>query len=319
MSKAAREYEQLAMALGLRFDAERMVIYGQREGFSLIVAPEKSGYPYQLTVSVGARSPRGTLERDEIKQFVKEDDTAVSITYDANRVKMFCKNIKNQEKLRAGLNSAISHFISFLKSKGYEPCCQFCGQQQVETAEYNVSGEYMHLCPDCAGKLRQDLTLTTQKKEQKSENMVGGIVGALLGSVIGAVCIIFFSQLGKIAVISGFVMAICTLKGYELLSGKLTKKGFIIGSIMMLVMTYLGDRMDWAIIIARELETDIFTGFQSVPLLLEAEMIESGDYWYNLIMLYLFTVAGAASVMYSMIKDRKKEGKFGQLGSPDVY
>ena len=30
----------------------------------------------------------------------------------------------------------------------------------------------------------------------------------------------------------------------------------------MIVMTYVGDRVDWAIMIARELETDVFYGYR---------------------------------------------------------
>ena len=47
-------------------------------------------------------------------------------------------------------------------------------------------------------------------------------------------------------------MAVCTLKGYEIGSGKLSKRGIVISVILMLVMTYVGDRLDWAIMIARE-------------------------------------------------------------------
>ncbi len=319
MSKLTQNYEQLAMALGFRFDAGRKIICGKREDYGIILFAEKSGYPYEMTACVSAHSPMGTLERDEIKQFVRDNKAARAINYDKNQVKLYFKNNKNQDKLREGVNSALTNLIQLLKRKGYAPCCQFCGQKQIETSAFDVSGEYMELCPDCAGKLRQDMTMATKQKQNKSENLIGGIVGALLGSVIGAVCIIFFSQLGRIAVISGFVMAICTLKGYELLGGKLTRKGFVIGSILMVAMTYVGDRLDWAIMVMREFETDLFTAYQSIPALIEADIIEIGNYGYNLAMLYLFTIAGAVSVIYSFVKDRKKEGKFGQIGSSESF
>lgn len=319
MSKVTQNYEQLAIALGLRFDAGRKIIYGKKEEYGIVLSAEKSGYPYQMVACVSAHSPMGSLEREEIKQFVRENKAAMSITHEKNQVKLFFKNLKNQEKLREGLNGALTGLIQLLKRKGYEPCCQFCGQKQIETSAFEVSGEYMELCPDCAGKLRQDMTMATKQKQNKSENLIGGVVGALLGAVIGAVCIIFFSQLGRVAVISGFVMAICTLKGYELLGGKLTKKGFVIGAVLMVAMTYVGDRLDWAIMVAREFETDLFTAYQSIPALIEADIIELSNYIYNLVMLYLFTIAGAASVIYSLSKDRKKEGKFGQIGSPESF
>ena len=188
--------------------------------------------------------------------------------------------------------------------------------QQMETAGYDTKGGYMHLCPDCAGRMRQDVMMAAQQKKEKGENLVGGLVGALLGSIIGVVCIVIFGQMGRVAVASGIVMAVCTLKGYEMLGGKLTKKGIVIGVLMMLVMTYIGDRIGWAIIIVRELGGDIFSAFQMVPAFVQWGRIESANYWGNLVLLYVFTVIGAIPTCTSIVKDRKKEGEFGQIGSP---
>lgn len=48
-------------------------------------------------------------------------------------------------------------------------------------------------------------------------------------------------------------------------AASLTKKGVIISGVIMIVMTYVGDRVDWAIMIARELETDVFYGYRLLP------------------------------------------------------
>lgn len=247
MSKVTQNYEQLAMALGFRFDRERNVIYGLREGFELLVYAADARYPYWLTVTLGARSPMGPLTKEDYKLFVKNEKPVVSLVQEGNLIKITLKNVKKQEQLRDNLSNGI---------------------------------------------------------------------GALLGSVIGVICIIFFSQLGRVAVLSGIVMAVCTLKGYEMLGGKLTKKGVVIGIIMMIFMTYIGDRIDWAILIAREWDVDLFEGFQYVPVLLAEDIIESANYWGNLAMLYIFTIGGAIPTSISIVKDQKKEGEFGQIGSP---
>lgn len=315
MSKVTQNYEQLAIALGLQFDAARNVIYGQRNGYEIVAyATNYASYPYMFTVCLSAKSSAGILSKQDCKQFTKEEKSAATLSQKANQIIMVLKNMKKQEKLRENFDSTLNSLIAFLRSKGFEPCCQFCGQQ-TETKAFEVAGDYMHLCPECAGRLRQNISLAAQQKQQKNENIVGGVVGALLGSVIGIVSIIIFSQLGYISILSGIIMAVCTLKGYELLGGKLTKKGAVISGILILLMTYVGDRMDWAIMIARELETDFFEGFRAVPYLLEIEVIESSSYWYNLILLYIFTALGGFSTMYTMLKERKKEGKMSQIGT----
>ncbi len=54
----------------------------------------------------------------------------------------------------------------------------------------------------------------------------------------------------------------------------------------MIVMTYVGDRVDWAIMIARELETDVFYGYRLLPLLLSEEVIDMTSYVLELVLLY---------------------------------
>ena len=315
MSKVMQNYEQLAMATGLRLDRDRKMLYGLREGFELLVYAADERYPYWLTVSLSARSPMGALGKDDYRLFVKNEKPVVSLVQEGNLIKMVLKNTPKQELLRNNLNYGIGALLAFLRSKGFAPCCQLCGQQ-METAGCDTNGGYMHLCPDCAGRMRQDAMVSIQQKKQKSENPVGGLVGALLGSLIGVVCIVIFGQIGRVAIISGIIMAVCTLKGYEMLGGKLTKKGVVFSIILMFIMTYVGDRIGWAIIIVRELGGDIFSAFQMVSAFVQWGRIESANYWGNLALLYIFTIGGAIPTCVSMVKDRKKQGEFAQIGSP---
>ena len=123
-------------------------------------------------------------------------------------------------------------------------------------------------------------------EEKKRENVPAGIVGAFLGSLIGVACAVLIGQLGYVASISGLVMAVCALKGYELLGGSLTKKGALISTLLILAMTYLAHRLIWAVAVADALHDGIFEAFQEVPDLLDRGIIESGPYWGDLIMLY---------------------------------
>lgn len=314
MSSKLQKYEQTAAGLGLKFDAARNVIYGQKNGFEVIIYAENSSYPFLFTVSLSAKSPTGFLSKEDTKMFVKGEAPVASLTQEGNLIKMILKSTKNVEKICNNLNSSIGALTAFLRGKGFEPCCQFCGQQ-VETAGYDVSSSYMQLCPDCAGRIRQDRTLAEQQKKNKSENLIGGIVGALLGSLLGVICIVIFGQLDRVAAVSGVILAVCTIKGYEMLGGKLTKKGVIISIIMMIVMTYAGNQIDWGLLIAREFDVDIMTGVRYVNVLLNEGVIEASVYWANLVMLYAFTLLGAIPTVRATLKDKAQENQFSQIGS----
>ena len=138
------------------------------------------------------------------------------------------------------------------------------------------------------------------KAKQKRENMIAGAVGALIGALIGGGCIILISQLGYIASVSGLILAICTLKGYELLAGNLSKKGIAVCVLLMVVTPYLADRIDWAILIMqewREYRVTFAEGFRLFPELLKDGSVDMGAYLKNLLMIYGFAFLGAFTTL----------------------
>ena len=317
MSKVTQNYEQLAQAIGFHLDGN--IMYGERGGYQLLIYAADSRYPYALTVSLSVKPQNGIfLSKEEKKQFVKEHAVVGMLKQEGNLITMALGGTSKQDRLRENLETEINNLVTFLHTRGYVACCQYCGQE-VPTTGQVVVNSYMNLCEECVNKMRHDMTIAYQQKSQKKENLIGGMVGAFLGSIIGILCIIFFSQMGRVAVISGVVMAVCTLKGYEMLGSKLTKKGIAVCIIMMLAMTYVGDRMDWAIMIVRELEsgwgTDLLTAYRFVPNLLAEGYIDSGSYWANLALLYAFTIGGAVPTVSNIVKQRNDENVIRQIGS----
>lgn len=314
MKKKVKEnYEQLAQRTGLRLDETGGALYGTHGEYSVLVYPANPSYPYILTAAVSAVRDAGPLTGDEIRQFKKDNAPVTGLGQNGYVVTMSLKGVKNQEVVRENLVSGLNALTAFLRLHGYRSCCQTCGRD-IKIAPRYVSGSYALMCQECYAQLQQNKTLVQAQKKQKSENVVGGIVGALLGTLVGVACIILISRLGYMAAWSGIIMAVCTLKGYELLGGKLSKKGTVLSVILMMIMTYVGDRADWAIVVARELETDVITAFQIVPALLEQQIINESSYWGNLVLLYFFLLVGAVPTIFSIIKNQKKAGQTYSLG-----
>ncbi|MCI5953961.1 MAG: hypothetical protein MRZ49_05220 [Lachnospiraceae bacterium] len=324
MSKLTENYEKLAQTTGLRYDAANNLIYGERNGFQVILKASDSRYPYMLTIQTTAKNAAGTLlDKNEKKELIKSVDKIANMKQEGNQFSFFQKNIANQEKLATALINSLDGVISFLRTKGFSPCCSLCGQA-VETSPFQVGLEYRHLCPDCEVRLRDSKALAAQAKAQKKENVVGGVVGALLGSLLGVICIVLLSQMGYVAALSGVIMAVGVLKGYELLGGKMTKKGIVISSIIMLLMTYIGDRLDWAILLLGEgggadAGYNLFECYRLVPDMISMEIIESANYIANLFMLYLFLLLGAVPTIISKVKEKQVEGSIVKIGSAGTY
>lgn len=178
--------------------------------------------------------------------------------------------------------------------------CEYCGHslqpQETETIQQT-----------CSDPAQQPPVETQQPAAPvaKPENLVTGIVGAILGALIGGLCILLLSQLGYVAAVSGLVLAVCTLKGYELLGNKLSTKGIIICIVLMLVTPYIADRIDWAIMLVNELgssEISFAEAFAAIPDLVELGYAEG--YWVNLAMLYVFVVLGGAATVWNKFKKK---------------
>ena len=151
----------------------------------------------------------------------------------------------------------------------------------------------------------------TQVQEQpvvveKQENVLTGVVGALIGAALGGASIILLSQIGYVAAISGLILAVCTLKGYELLGGKLSNRGIFICCMLMAVTPYVADRMSWAIAIVQEFADYNVTfgeAFSVVhDLIKESDLM--GEYVKGLAMVYLFTAMGAFGTLKGLFNKK---------------
>lgn len=148
---------------------------------------------------------------------------------------------------------------------------------------------------------------TPVKPAVKKENVLAGTLGACLGVILGMVCIILMSRLGRVAAISGWLMAVCTLTGYQKLGGKLSGKGIAICILLMLGAPYLADRIDWALLLMKEgkMYGITFTqAFAMLPELLRDGGIEMETYVVNLLLIYGFTILGAFSTVRSVIRKK---------------
>lgn len=163
--------------------------------------------------------------------------------------------------------------------------CSFCGQ--------TVTPE--------ASAMQTQIPVATPKRE----NVVTGIVGALIGAAIGAAVILLLGQLGYVASISGLVLAVCTLKGYELLGHRLSTKGILICLVLILVTPYFADRLDWAMWICRDLNDDsISVGqvYASIPNLLAEGYLSTAEYIKGLVMIYVFAALGAFGTIRDLFR-----------------
>lgn len=318
MYKRVRQnYEAAAAAAGLRFDEESGILYGNRGGYEVVLFAQNARYPYMLTMQVSVQRQGGALTKDEVRTLRRAAKPIARAVQTGRVVTVTLKNPMSPGRFVQNVPAAVEALEAFLHERGFFNVCRACGKPGP-TVACVVSGAPMQMCAGCFAQAEQSSTIEQARQAQKKDNVAAGAVGALAGSLAGVLCIVILSRLGYVAALSGIIMAVCALKGYELLGGKLTKKGIAISVLIMIVMTYLGDRIDWAIVAMSGLGVDFFTGFRVIPDLLSEGMIDGGAYWGNLALLYVFMLLGAVPGVMNAVSGKRRESRTYRLGESDA-
>lgn len=318
MSKVTDNYRNLASGIGFYYDESTNTIYGTRNGYELLVYASDQRYPYLLTITTSVRSAGAALAKDEMTQFRKSVAPVSSLTQKDSLITVVNKSQKNQSKLCSDLGSTIDALTAFLRERNYAPCCQTCGAPK-QTVGFMLESARIHLCADCAARTKSENEVKAQGREQKNVNIIGGIIGAVLGSLLGVVCIVILGRLGYVAAMSGIVMAFCTLKGFDKLGGKLTAVGIVISCVIMIAMTYFGNRLDWGLEISKGMRDyydygmSVWEAFRAVPAFVEEGDV-MGEYIASFAQQMLFVVIGAVPTIMSIFREQKTVNRVAQIG-----
>lgn len=176
--------------------------------------------------------------------------------------------------------------------------CTKCGQEISNMAT---------ACEHCGAQVNEVLPTGELRKP---DNVLFGIFGALIGALIGGLCIVLLGQAGYVASFSGIVLALCTLKGYELLGGRLSKVGIAVSAVLILVIPFCAYLVTSGMIIMDEVKEILpnLTLPQGIQLMFEMMQIDTemrSDVVKEVLQLYLYTGLGVVAYLMSKKKTKK--------------
>lgn len=153
------------------------------------------------------------------------------------------------------------------------------------------------------------------EEHEKKEHVLLGIFGALIGALIGCAAILLIGHFGYIAAIGGVIMAICSINGYRIFAGKMSNKGIFFCIVIMAVLVYFTNRVEYALDFYKELDAaygdiSFIKVYENLnELLWDYDVYHS--YITDMICLYAFTGGGA----FPTIKNNYKEADLGEFES----
>ena len=307
MATYAQKMMAAAEATGLSYDQARNIMHGVYNGYSFAFPALPNNARY-CCVNFSITHDGTSLTQAEAKQIAKESNKLVGFLKPAGNApcSFMVKLEKDEQATAQKLTDALNYISDAFAARGYINTCERC-RQLLETEACVVGNGIRFLCPECFEAISSDLNDRAHAEADTPENVAAGVVGALGGALVGAIVVVIFGRLGFVTALSGLIAAICSLKGYELLAKKMSIKGAVIACLAMLLMIYLGHRSDWAIEVAQYFDVGFFKAFRAIPMLIEEDVIELGDYLKGLFMVYLFALLGAVPTVIKSIKGQQNK------------
>ena len=302
--------KELASKLNYKFNEKMKLVYGFTNDYTCVIKPaDEYEITYQMIFCVSKNGNQ--IDKRDFDNLKKDNKCISSVIVNKNKlfVTVASKN-KKTEKIEA-IIEAHKICIEYLITNGYKNIDEQTGAQG-DTVLCNVKGNLMFIMTS---------TLETMKMQtennnviKKEENVVKGIIGAFLGSIIGAGAIVALGQAGYVAVISGILMAACTIFGYSKLAGGLSKKGIVISVVIMVIMTYIGMRTCVTISLCNGLNKygnpDFFKVFEKVPELMRLDSKLEAEYIKDLILVFVFTGIGVFGMIRVKLDELKNSSVF---------
>lgn len=223
--------------------------------------------------------------------------TVVEVRVAGHSLELVLPALLNRKKVEGHINPVLQRVISILEQEQVRSGCVRCGNPNVPVSGYFVNGATYLLCDSCAAELENQLMQNQAQAKSRKGNLVAGVVGAVLGGLIGVALWFGVYQLGYLAAICGLVMAVCSLKGYELLGKHLDRRGIVICCVVLLAFTFLAVKLCWSYELYSALQSYGYADtFSDCFIYLEPtleEMDLTGDYYGEMVLGYLFTALGA--------------------------
>lgn len=291
-----REQDGLAAAhdgvtfCGTRGEYSFLLLYGKKE---LIVSVLRGG---------------ALPEKESLLEFVKARRELSGCKTDGTRIIFSIRPGASGKSYAERVHTLLPELLSFLHENGYENCCEI-SHAVGETVGCMTSGVPQLVAPALFTELSRKADQNERIQAEMPENIGRGILGALIGGLIGAAAIVLIGQLGYVAAISGMVLGYCTIGGYRRGAGKLSALGIAVSVVVMLAAVYLGNRMDIAIAVTRELDLSLGQAFAWMH-----ELVDADAYRSNLITLYLFSAIGAVPAAFNAHKIAKEKGRVYRIG-----
>ena len=290
-----------------RFSEETGLFY---DGKQPMLTGIYHGYPVTLTwlssaqcviISASGTAPEGTQPPEVLFSGIRGRLKGIrSAMLKGNRVEVVYSLRRLGGKQMMDIQYILDCITAFLGQNGWQPSCENCSSPALGFAE--VSGVARCLCEPCTAQIESALEQNRQEKVRRKGNFFTGLIGAILGALIGAVLWVIVAQIGYIAAVIGLVMGVLTIKGFELLGGRINIASIITCCVVVGIVLMLANGVSLGLEIYSVYQSEsvsVFDCIAAVPDFLAYSEIAS-TFWGNtaigLLLTYVALIPTAVNI-----------------------
>ena len=282
--------KRLAEETGLYYDGKQPMLTGLYHGYPVALTWLSSARCMMVSASAAALEVTQPPEMlfSGIRGQIKNVRSAVM---KGNRMEIVYGLSRLGEKQMTDIRYLLDCMTAFLANNRWQPSCENCSSPELAFAE--VGGVARCLCEPCTAQIEAALEQNRQEKSQKKGNFFTGLIGALLGALLSAVLWVIVAQFGYIAAVVGLIMGVLTIKGFELLGGKINVASIVTCCVIVGVVLILANVISLGIEIYSVYQSEgvtIFDCIMAVPAFLAYQEIASA-FWLDTAVGLLFTYA----------------------------
>lgn len=271
------------------FVEHKKQVYGICRGYYTVIVPGKDYY----WIKINAHSAEDK-NNVELYTFLAEKQRGNQVISDFSMAKRYFWVTLDVSYFAEDVSRSVSQMlgllVSYLEEHGYESGCEACGTTQRSISCYDINGMCHHACDVCLKNTEASLEKSKETLQSKKSNFLGGMAGAFLGSLIGI--ILWCSIFDEYKFIFGLVICWGAFKGYELLGGRMDRRGVIISVAFTVVSVFLANRISWIYEMGYMFELSGY-GLVDSFLYLEPLLVEMGElefYLRDLVVAYAVLV-----------------------------
>lgn len=305
MSK--RRIRKIADSLNLKYDTKGKVMFGLYKGYEIVIQEHTRDSVYYIGFPMRASDPEHYGDIDVLTKELLENKKVINkAIYEDYCLRIHLNFSFTANKDIQNIIDTLDKIEDFARNNYYNSCCELCGES-ANTSINLINTAPLRYCEKCSSETMATLEeAQTNFKNQKSQ-IISGIVGAFLGSLIGVALWVVVYAVGYIAAVCGVVLAVCTLKGYQKLGGKLDKLGITIAVVITMAMVFVANYISYGYevyIAFKEIEDiNIFQGIQAVGFFLSEYDDFRNSFIGDLIQGYFFTIIATATTFINAYKD----------------